>query len=115
MPHAWAPTYVDLDLGARAAGVGGAGGLVGGVDPHPAHAAGELVARVEQTVVGLLHNKLGLGQPHTCEAGGEVVAGAAARASRADDHHRGDHHKYTTEDGASHEVAHARTDALQMT
>lgn len=78
---AWSPrrkpwrycTYVDFDLGARAAGVGGTDGLVGGEDPHAADAAGPLVPLVERHVVGLLHHELRLAQPDTAEAGGKVA------------------------------------------
>ena len=64
-------TCLDLDLGAGAAGVGGGDGLVGGVDPHPAHAAGEeLVALAQRHVVGLLHLELRLGQLHRRETSG---------------------------------------------
>lgn len=69
--------YVDFDLCAGAAGVGGADGLVGGEDPHAADAAGLLVALVEGHVVGLLHHELRLPQLHAGEAGGQVSRAAA--------------------------------------
>ena len=49
-------TYVDFDLGALAAGVVGAAGLV-----------------VERHVVGLLHHELRLAQLDTAEACGQVM------------------------------------------
>jgi len=77
-------TCLDLDLGAGAAGVGGGDGLVGGVDPHPAHAAGEeLVALGQRHVVGLLHLELRLGQLHRREAvGQQALAAGRVRGAR---------------------------------
>jgi hypothetical protein len=56
-PERGGDDYVNLDLSARAAGVG-ADGLVGGVDPHPADAVGELIPLVQRHVEGLLHDEL---------------------------------------------------------
>jgi hypothetical protein len=76
--------YVNFDLGARDAGVGGADGLVGGEDPHTADAAGLLVALAEGHVVGLLHHELRFRQPHAGEAGGQVSGAAGAAAAAGD-------------------------------
>jgi len=66
-------TYVDFDLGARAAGVVGAAGLVGSEDPHAADATGLLVPLVERHVVEVLHHELRLAQLDTAEACGQVM------------------------------------------
>jgi len=53
-------TYVDFDLGERAAGVRRADGLVGVEDPHAADAAARVVPLVDRHVVGLLQHEVGL-------------------------------------------------------